>query len=75
MDEEFKITALCLFCQTPLEAEDGAEFSSGDMIKCNACGESNDYDSVIEVAKEKGVEKVKTELEAELKKSFKGLFK
>jgi len=75
MDKEFKITALCLFCQTPLQAEEGASFESGDMIKCASCGESNDYDSVIEVAKEKGIEKVKSQVEAELKKSLKGLFK
>jgi phage FluMu protein Com len=75
MDEEFKITVRCLFCQAPLQAEEGADFSSGDMIKCQSCGELNDYDSVVDVAKEEGVEKVKTELENELKKSLKGLFK
>lgn len=75
MDSEFKITALCLFCQAPLEADESAELESGDMIKCNSCGELNDYDSVIEVAKEKGVEKVKSEVEAELKKTMGKLFK
>ena len=75
MDNEFKITALCLFCQAPLQAKEGASFESGDMIKCELCGELNDYDSVVEVAKEKGVEKVKSQIEAELKKSLKGLFK
>jgi len=75
MDSESKITALCLFCHAPLEAEEDKEFQSGDMIKCNACSELNDYDSVVEVAKEKGTEKVKNEVEAELKKTLGKLFK
>jgi hypothetical protein len=75
MNKEFKIIILCLFCQKPLQAEEGVNFDSGDMIKCESCGELNDYDSLIEVAKEKGVEKVKSQVEAELKKSLKGLFK
>lgn len=75
MDSEFKITVLCLFCQAPLQADENAEFESGDMIKCGSCGELNDYDSLIEVAKEKGIEKVKTQVEDELKKTMKKLFK
>lgn len=75
MDSEFTITALCLFCQAPLHSEENAEFKSGDMIKCGSCGELNDYDSVIEVAKEKGIEKVKSQVEAELEKTMKKLFK
>jgi hypothetical protein len=35
----------------------------------------NDYDSVVEVAKEKGIEKVKKEMQKEIQKSLKGLFK
>lgn len=75
MDSEFKITALCLFCQAALQVDENAEFNSGDMIKCDSCGELNDYDSVIEVAKEKGIEKVKSQVEAELEKTMKKLFK
>ena len=75
MDSEFKIIALCLFCQAPLQADENTEFNSGDMIKCDSCGELNDYDSVIEVAKEKGIEKVKSQVEAELEKTMKKLFK
>ena len=71
MDSTFQITLLCLFCHSELQADENAEFESGDMIKCVSCGELNDYDSVIEVAKEKGIEKVKSQVEAELKKLFK----
>ena len=75
MDDSFTIEALCLFCNTALTSEEGEESHSGDLIKCNNCGELNDYDSVVEVAKEKGVEKVKTEMEKELSKTMKNLFK
>lgn len=75
MDEEFTIEALCLFCNAPLTADENMEFQSGDLIKCNSCGEMNDYDSVVEVAKEIGIEKVKTEIGKELKKTMKNLFK
>ena len=75
MDSEFKITALCLFCQAPLQDDENTDLKSGDMIKCDSCGELNDFDSVIEVAQEKGVEKVKLQVEAELNKTMKNLFK
>lgn len=75
MDENFTIDAVCLFCNATLTAEEDNKFQLGDLIKCNTCGEMNDYDSVIEVAKEKGINKVKTQVEEEIKKSFKGLFK
>jgi len=71
MESEFKVAVLCLFCHAPLEAEEGAVFESGELIMCKLCGELSDYDSVIEVAKEKAVEKVKLEVQASLKKLFK----
>jgi hypothetical protein len=71
MGSEFKITCLCLFCQAPLVSEEDAVFKSGDLIKCKLCGEGNDYDSVIKLAKEKGIEKVTSDLKANLKKTFK----
>ncbi len=75
MDSEFEITVLCLFCQVPLQAEENSQFESGDLIKCESCGEQNDYDSVIEVAKEQGIDRVKSQVEGELKKTMKNLFK
>ena len=75
MDDSFTIEALCLFCNAVLTSEEGKEFDSGDLIKCNNCGEMNDYDSVVEVAKEKGVDKVESEIEKELHKTMKNLFK
>ncbi|MDH5573711.1 MAG: hypothetical protein OEY89_18240 [Gammaproteobacteria bacterium] len=75
MDENFTIEALCLFCNSVLSSEESAEFNSGDLIKCNNCGEMNDYGSVVEVAKEKGINKVKSEMEKEIQKTMKNLFK
>ena len=75
MDENFTIKLLCLFCQSPLTAEEDKEFKTGDLIKCNSCDELNDYDSLIEVAKEKGIKKVESQIQEELDKTMKGLFK
>jgi DNA-directed RNA polymerase subunit RPC12/RpoP len=65
----------CLFCSSTLEGPEDAEYHSGDLIKCTKCGEDNDYDSVLEVAKEEGMEKMKGAVQDQLEKDFKGLFK
>lgn len=70
-----KVTLMCLFCGAPLKGPEDAEYSSGDLIECTQCGEENDYDSVIAVAKEKGVQQLKGALEEQLQKEFKGLFR
>jgi len=74
-DVERKITLVCLFCGSPLQGAEDAEYASGDMIKCNECGEFNDYDSVIEVAKEKGIAEISEEVQRQLKREFGNLFK
>ena len=74
-DIERKITLVCLFCGSPLQGPEDAEYASGDMIKCNECGEFNDYDSVIEVAKEKGIGEMSEEVQRQLKRKFGNLFK
>ncbi|QIL88591.1 hypothetical protein GNX18_01505 [Microbulbifer sp. SH-1] len=75
MDKNYTIEVVCLFCDAALKVEEGKEYQSGDMIECSECGESNDYDSVLDIAEEKGVELAKNELEKELKSTFKNLFK
>ena len=72
---DFEVNLKCLFCGEVLEGPEDAEYQSGDLIKCKKCGEENDYDSVLEVAKEEGVEQVKEMVEEQLQKQFKGLFK
>jgi hypothetical protein len=45
------------------------------LIECTACGEHNDYDSLLQVAKEKGVEHIKKAVEEHIRHEFKDLFK
>ncbi len=71
MEQNFTVGLVCLFCELPLEAEEGKEFHSGDMILCSSCGESNDFDSVLEVAKRKGISKVEEQVASKLKNIFK----
>lgn len=37
------------------ELRESQKYQSGDMFKCSECGELNDYDSVLVVAKEQGI--------------------
>ena len=72
---DFTVSLKCLFCGGALEGPEDAEYQSGDLIKCTKCGEENDYDSVLEIAKEEGAGQVKDMVEDELQKQFKGLLK
>ena len=72
---DIRITLRCLFCKSDLTAEEGKFYQSGDMIECQKCSELNDYDSVMEVVKEEGMEKLKDEVNIALKDKFKNLFK
>ena len=59
---DIKISLKCLFCKSDIMAEEGKQYQSGDMIECRECHEMNDYDSLMEVAKEVGLEKMKHEV-------------
>lgn len=72
---ELTVTLKCLFCGSALEGPEDAEYNSGDLIKCTKCGEGNDYESVLEVAKEEGMARMKDVVQVQLQKEFKGLFK
>lgn len=74
-DFDFTITARYLFCGVPPQGPEDAEYSSGDLIECLECGEGNDFDSVVAVAAEKGIEEVKNTVDGELAESPKGLFR
>lgn len=71
MQENYSITLTCLFCDSPLQKEENQEFQSGDLINCKNCGQDNDYDSLIAIAKEKGIETIKGDLNNEIKKMLK----
>lgn len=58
-DELMRIEVKCLFCNSTLTGPDDAKYESGDLIRCSECGEGNDFDSVVEVAKEQGIASVK----------------
>lgn len=73
--DPISIELRCLFCDAVLEGPEDAELNSGDLIECIACGEGNDYDSVLEVAKEKGVEQMTDEVKVQLEKKLKKMFK
>lgn len=75
MDKRYSIEVKCLFCDATLTTQEGQEYQSGDMVECSNCSELNDYDSVLDIAKEEAVQLVKDELEKELKFTVKNLFK
>lgn len=74
-DKKVSIKLKCLFCDCVLQGESDQELKSGDMCKCQNCGESNDYDALVDVAMEEGMimaeEYAKTELDKILKKHLK----
>jgi hypothetical protein len=73
--KNFSVPLVCLFCGSLLEGKTDAEYASGDLIKCLHCGEENDYDSLISVAKEKGLKQAKKMVQVEIKRTFKDIFK
>ena len=73
--ENFNVPLVCLFCGSTLEGNLDATFESGDLITCTYCGEENDYDSVLEIAKEKTLKQVKEAVEDEIKNTLKNIFK
>ena len=60
-----------MFCDFPLQKKENQEFKSGDLIKCDNCNQDNDYNSLLNIAKEQGMELVKNEVRNELKNIFK----
>ncbi|MGF1845319.1 hypothetical protein L4C39_19430 [Vibrio clamense] len=74
-ESSFTIDLRCLFCDSVLEGDDKTEFASGDMIKCQNCNELNDYDALIDVARDEGLALVKSEFDDQLKRIFGKRFK
>ena len=74
-DKEFRITVKCLFCGCDLKGDTERKYQSGDMLKCQECGELNDYDSLIEVAVEEGKASVGDYANKEIAKMLKDIFK
>ena len=70
-DESFEVNLKCLFCDSELKVDTNKNFASGDMLICQNCGEGNDFDSLIEVAKEEGIALAKQQLNSLIKNKFK----
>lgn len=66
MDKELSVDLLCLSCQQQLRGEKNKVYRSGDTIKCDSCGESNDYDQVIEAAQKAAIELIKARTKGDL---------
>lgn len=74
-DRELHITLKCLFCGCNLKGDTEKKYESGDMLKCQECGELNDYDSLMEVAVEEGKAVTADYAKEEISKMLKGIFK
>ncbi len=76
METEFKMEALCLFCQQPFELNKNEVLESGGgLLKCKSCGEDNDSDSLIASTTERAIKKIEKEGAEELEKKMANLFK
>ncbi|SJM95334.1 conserved hypothetical protein [Crenothrix polyspora] len=74
-NKTFNITLKCFFCECDLKGDTEKKYESGDMLKCQECGELNDYDSLVELAVEEGKASAVHYAKDEISKAFKGLFK
>lgn len=77
MENEKTIQLHCFFCgssQFDLPGED-YQPKHGEQIRCANCGRTNDYDSLMRVAKRKGEEWAKKQVQDELDKFKKELGK
>jgi hypothetical protein len=74
-NKTFEISLKCLFCDCNLEGNTEKEYASGDMLKCQSCGEFNDYDALMEVAIDEGKLCAEQYAKDEITKILKNAFK
>jgi hypothetical protein len=74
-NKQFNISLKCLFCDCELQGNTEKEFSSGDMLECQECGELNDYDALIDVVADEGKEIAAKYAKKEIEKMLKNAFK
>jgi len=67
-----KVSLKCLSCGLVLDVdtEIADNIKSGDQVKCNHCGESNDFDSMVKVAEEEVVISAEKAIKESLGKFF-----
>lgn len=68
MEEHIELK--CFFCDVSLEGDPEKELSSGDLIKCQNCGEFNDYDELVNLAAEEFGKKTIKNFQSDIKKMF-----
>ena len=75
MDKTKQIKLECVFCgSTDFEVPyENYEPKENENIKCNNCNKLNIYGDLLEVAKEKGINEVKKNIEKEFSNMFKKL--
>lgn len=75
-NKKFHIALKCLFCGCNLKKGDTEKtYHSGDLLKCQECGELNDYDSLLKVAVDEGKSAIVSHVRNEIKAMLKGIFK
>ena len=67
-----EVSLKCLFCGLVLDVDEKIvdNIKSGDQVKCNHCGESNDFDSMVKVAEEEVVISAEKAIKESLGKFF-----
>ena len=68
MDKKTKIKLKCIFCgsQSFELTEEGYQSKHGEQILCANCGRTNDYDSLLRVAKKHAKDWAKDQVQKEL---------
>ncbi|PLX67088.1 MAG: hypothetical protein C0603_10525 [Denitrovibrio sp.] len=80
MEESTKVSLQCFFCFSDqfVLPDEGKAILSGDLVECANCGRLNDYDSLMRVAKRKGIEWVEEQVQEmvdDFTKQLKNVFK
>ncbi len=80
MEEKKEIELKCIFCGSAKFELPSKDYkpNPGEQIKCANCGRTNDYDSLIRIAKKRAEEWAEQQVKAEmdkLTKEFKRIFK
>jgi len=67
-----EVSLKCLFCSLVLDVDEKItdNIKSGDQVKCNHCGESNDFDSMVKVAEEEVIISAEKAIKESLGKFF-----
>lgn len=71
-DKTYTVTLKCIFCgSTQFEFDENKPPKEGEMIKCDNCGQLNDFSAIKNLCVNKKVEGIKEEYISEIKNMFK----